>query len=341
MGHVWVVEYQKRGLPHAHILLILDEKYKLTSVEQYDEYICAEIPDPEKHPRLHEYVEKHMIHGPCYLYKNCSRDGKCTKYFPKQYCETTHNSKGGYPNYRRRQHGFKCASVLNSSCTVDNSYVVPYNPGLLLKYNCHINVEVCSTIAAIKYVYKYVYKGPDRAFVSVSEGDNEASETNRFLNARSIGPSEACYRIFGFPINGQYPPVTDLIVHLPNKQDIYYNENENYEDINLDDFANNKTQLLEFFANNRKERQYPLSDVQRGYFPDGTLRPHGYELRYIDYPQFYKWEKQQWIRRSSKSNLRPVVGRMHYVNYKQRERYYLRVLLNKKIGPTSYEDLRY
>jgi hypothetical protein len=41
--------------------------------------------------------------------------------------------------------------------------VVPYNPYLSLFFNCHINVEVCTSVAAVKYLYKYVYKGHDRA----------------------------------------------------------------------------------------------------------------------------------------------------------------------------------
>ncbi len=48
---------------------------------------------------------------------------------------------------------------------VTNRLIVPYNPGLLLKYNCHINVEVCSTVKSVKYLYKYVYKGGDRAVI--------------------------------------------------------------------------------------------------------------------------------------------------------------------------------
>jgi hypothetical protein len=32
---------------------------------------------------------------------------------------------------------------------------------------CHINVEVCSSITAVKYLYKYVYKGHDRALAVV------------------------------------------------------------------------------------------------------------------------------------------------------------------------------
>ena len=340
VGIVWVVEYQKRGLPHAHILLVLHERYKLKKVDQYDEFITAEIPNREKHPRLHEYVESHMIHGPCNLYRSCLRQGECRKYFPKAFNEKTHNSKSGFPEYRRRRNLHTCQSILNKSIKVDNSYVVPYNPGLLLKYNCHINVEICSTLQAIKYVYKYVYKGPDRAFVSVDGTEKNASECHKFLNARSIGPSEACYRIFGFPINGQYPVVQDLIVHLPNKQDVYYEENENYEDINLNNLKWTKTQLLQYFLNNAKEKADPLTVRERGYFKDGTVRPRGPQLRYIDYPQFYKWEKNQWVRRCPKTTLKPMISRMHYVHYKQKERYYLRVLLNKIAGATSFEELR-
>lgn len=41
---------------------------------------------------------------------------------------------------------------------VDNRSVVPYNPYLLEKYDAHMNVEICSSITSVKYLYKYVYK---------------------------------------------------------------------------------------------------------------------------------------------------------------------------------------
>jgi hypothetical protein len=34
-------------------------------------------------------------------------------------------------------------------------------------YQCHINVEVCNYITAVKYLYKYVYKGHNHALVVV------------------------------------------------------------------------------------------------------------------------------------------------------------------------------
>jgi hypothetical protein len=47
---IWVIKFQKRGLPHAHILFILDEALKLRTAEDYDLMVLAEIPDPIRHP---------------------------------------------------------------------------------------------------------------------------------------------------------------------------------------------------------------------------------------------------------------------------------------------------
>ncbi|KAG5578002.1 hypothetical protein H5410_058136 [Solanum commersonii] len=57
--------------------------------------------------------------------------------------------KNSYPIYRRRQKG---DVVKVRTQYLDNSWVVPYNPFLLSKFNCHINVEICSDIRAVKYI---------------------------------------------------------------------------------------------------------------------------------------------------------------------------------------------
>jgi hypothetical protein len=64
-AHVYVLEFQKRGLPHAHFLLIMEQRYKLTCPEQYDRLICVELLDMVKYPLLYKMVIKHMMHGPC------------------------------------------------------------------------------------------------------------------------------------------------------------------------------------------------------------------------------------------------------------------------------------
>jgi hypothetical protein len=58
---------------------------------------------------------------------------------------------------------------------VDNRWIIPYNLHLETKYHAHINVEICSSIFAVKYMYKYVYKGTDRAIAVVERQVNTLS----------------------------------------------------------------------------------------------------------------------------------------------------------------------
>ncbi|XP_019229599.1 PREDICTED: uncharacterized protein LOC109210611 [Nicotiana attenuata] len=62
---MYTLEFQKRGLPHAHFLIILTNEYKLLTPEAYDNIISAELPDENAEPDLHSLVLKHIMHGPC------------------------------------------------------------------------------------------------------------------------------------------------------------------------------------------------------------------------------------------------------------------------------------
>ncbi|UYV79082.1 hypothetical protein LAZ67_17001066 [Cordylochernes scorpioides] len=92
IASIRVIEFQKRGLPHAHILIILTPEDKPNTVERIDQFISAEIPDQETRPRLCEIVTRHMVHGPYgehNLNSPCMVDGHCSKEFPKQFQEET------------------------------------------------------------------------------------------------------------------------------------------------------------------------------------------------------------------------------------------------------------
>lgn len=206
---VYTIEFQKRGLPHAHILITLCAEDKIETPAQIDAVVSAEIPNMNDHPMLHELVKKHMMHGPCGdLNANsvCMADGKCKKNFPRQFSNTTREHENGYPVYRRRDTG---VSVEVRGANLDNRYVVSYNEFLLAKFNCHINVEICSTVRSVKYIYKYVYKGHDCAtlqFGRVTANNNETvqvDEIESFLNGRYVGSTEANWRIFEYPMHFQ------------------------------------------------------------------------------------------------------------------------------------------
>ena len=51
--------------------------------------------------------------------------------------------------------------------TLTNQWIVPYSPYLTLKYNCHINIEICASAKATKYLYKYVSKSSTVVVVSM------------------------------------------------------------------------------------------------------------------------------------------------------------------------------
>ena len=120
----------------------------------------------------------------------------------------------GYPQYRRRSlipGDTEPRTVKNGTQGVRD--IVPYNGRLLLEMQCHVNVEVCTTIKAVKYLYKYTYKGPDRAALELSR-----DEISRFLDSRWVGPPEAIWRIFRSELHGKSHQVVRLPVHLPLQQ---------------------------------------------------------------------------------------------------------------------------
>lgn len=65
IAHVHVVEFQKRGLPHVHMFIIVDENEKLNSLEDYDCVVRAKIPNEQEELELYNTVVRHMIPGPC------------------------------------------------------------------------------------------------------------------------------------------------------------------------------------------------------------------------------------------------------------------------------------
>ncbi|XP_030066701.1 uncharacterized protein LOC115475101 [Microcaecilia unicolor] len=223
LAKIHVIEFQKRGLPHAHILLILAEEHKPKTTELIDKIVCAEIPDIQKFPRLHSIVAKHMIHGPCNnttLNLPCMVSGKCSKEFPKSFENETIQNCDGYPKYRRRDNG---VGTLSHGKIINNTWVVPYNPFLLLKYNSHINVEVCASIKSVKYLFKYVYKGHDCANVLITEHKtSQHDEIKTFTDSRYVTAPEAAWRLNAFEMHHQTHTIQRLEVHLPDEQSIHF-----------------------------------------------------------------------------------------------------------------------
>ncbi|XP_053149050.1 LOW QUALITY PROTEIN: uncharacterized protein LOC128343641 [Hemicordylus capensis] len=318
---VYVIEFQKRGLPHAHILLILTEHYKPKTETSIDDIVSAEIPNIETTPRLHEIVTKHMIHGPCGTHNRhspCMSNEKCTKEFPKEYQEQTIANINGYPKYRRRNTG---NSKNQRGKPIDNRWVVPYNPFLALRYNCHINVEVCASVRSVKYLFKYVYKGHDCAKVEILEPDTlNHDEITTYMDARYVSVPEAAWRLNGFEMHYQSHIVHRLAVRLPDEQAVIFNP----EDIGAanDRAASRETQLTAWFKLKQQDEK-------------------ARHILYTDIPVYYVFDKANSTWKIRQRGAEKMIGRMYSANLQtDQERYCLRLLLLHVSGATSYGNLR-
>ena len=146
-----------------------------------------------------------MIHRKCGPYgpgTTCFDHAKkrCKFRYPKPFTSETKCSSDGYPLYARpnnsRSYNYKWwTSNIDGTRTkkeysVDNRWVVPYNPYLSFKFNCHLNVELTTGISAVKYLYKYIFKGNDRATISLLNEDG-IHEGKRYVDSRIITSTEA------------------------------------------------------------------------------------------------------------------------------------------------------
>jgi hypothetical protein len=108
--------------------------------------------------------------------------------------------KDSYLVYRRDDG--QVVEVRNAK--LDNRWVILFNHSLLMLYNCHINIEICSSIKVVKYLYKYIYKGSDGTSHSVDKSDNGdkvvIDEIKRFRDARCVTHPEASYQLYGFSL---------------------------------------------------------------------------------------------------------------------------------------------
>ena len=328
IGRIWVVEFQKRGLPHAHMLLILDEGSRPVEPADFDRFVCAELPDPRTDPELFETVTRCMIHGPCGPANpnaSCMVDGRCSKGYPKEFREeTTIDEVTGYPLYRRRNNS---VMVEIGGHVIDNRWVVPYSPVLSKIFNAHINVEICASPGGLKYLFKYVYKGPDRAEIAIAQGtevQGEAGqvevvdEITRYLDVRYITLHEACWKIFYYPLHQERPCVVRLQVHLEDEQMVTFNENDDLQYV-VDNAANKDTTLTAWFKANEK---YPWAN----------------QYTYAAFPKYFVWHKntREWTPRTRGD----AVGRIYSVPHIVKERFYLRMLLYIVCGARGFQDMR-
>lgn len=200
---IWVIEYQFRGLPHAHIVFHAEtpDGSQPSSPDAIDRVVQARYPTPDDNgkpkPVDTKYIAritKHMIH---HHTEKCRRPGqlRCSKGFPFPINPRTYLDKRGFVVYQR--------------LTEDDGWVVPHNRKILEEIDCHYNVLVASTRKVVRYLYKYLHKGPDTAASAVTSAtpaaqkaakraDTVNDQIKEYQYERNLTACEAVHRLCGF-----------------------------------------------------------------------------------------------------------------------------------------------
>ncbi|XP_074282719.1 uncharacterized protein LOC141607259 [Silene latifolia] len=293
-----------------------------------DKIINAELPDKAEDPTGFEAVVQFMLHGSCREVNTscpCMIAGKCSKYYPRDFCPYTSVSYDGYPVYRRRKDGREAEK---NKHTLDNRSVVPHNLDQLVKYQAHLNVEWCNKHRSVKYLFKYMSKGLDMAHASVQEvrrnvnnGNMNAQpvdEIETFLKCRYVSASEACWRMFAFEIQYKQPHVQHLTYHLETEQDVFFDDSEAPDDV-LNRVGDAITTHTEWMTTNQKHED-------------------ACQLTYAEFPTKWVWDNNGkiWTRRQKGFK----IGRIYFANPNSEESYYLRLLLNIVKRAKCFPDLR-
>ena len=140
---------------------------------------------------------------------------------------------------------------------------------------------------------------------------------------RSVGSSEACWKLESFPIAENKPPVQVLRLHLEDQQHVVFVGGEEDEVVE----QGRETELTAFFRFNAQKKADQGADF------NPTTMP-----KYVDMPKENTFRGKEWhVRRRGYA-----IGRVHTVNPLAGDVFYLRLLLhhNHCKGKTSFDDLK-
>ncbi|GKE45453.1 putative DNA helicase, partial [Tanacetum coccineum] len=170
-------------------------------------------------------------------------------------------------------------------------------------------------IGSIKYLFKYINKGPDRVTVAV-DGE-EVDEIKDFYDCRYLSACDAAWRIYGFDIHYRTPPV-ERLPFLQDEQSAIFDATESI-DYTLEKSSINEAKFVQWMELNKTD-------------------DFASTLLYAEIPKYYVWNTQKriWDQRQRGFSL----GCIHHVPPCWGELFYLHVLLNKVKGPKEWSELK-
>ncbi|GJX36008.1 putative PIF1 DNA helicase/replication protein A1-like protein [Tanacetum coccineum] len=304
---IYTIEFQKCGLPHCHALIFLHKDDKISSTDEIDHVISAELPSEVDDPIGFEAVRTHMMHGLCgdqfrsspYM----SRDG-CTKGYPKEYCEEMFITHDGWLRNKRSNNGSR-EKVGQRDTMLDKRFVVPHNIDLIvlimvIEGQTNHNNDNNNSRTPYHLILHH------------------ADEIEQYLNCRYISACEACWKLLCFEMHYRSIAVERLPFHEEGCNIVYFRDDDDVENV--------------------LERATNAMSKFTGWMRANEIYPEGRHLLYADYHTEFTWHARDKEWRSRKSGM--SIGRIYYVHPSMGEIYYLRMLLNHVIGATSHKFIR-
>jgi hypothetical protein len=143
-----------------------------------------------------------------------------------------------------------------------------------------------------------------------ADTNGNIDEIKQYRDARWVTPPEALWRIYGFELSKNSPPVMQLQLHLENMHMVSFKEGQDIQRV-VSREGVEKSMLTEYFEANR-------------------LHEEARSILYRDFPEWYTWQKGKnkcWKRREVKQDGTPTsrmqVGRIVLAHPAEGERYYL------------------
>ena len=351
-----VIEYQYRGLPHAHMVMRLSDAPDVTHEPQHElinfvnKYFVAEIPrfegennqnvfdDDNIYPHTEEFRQKckelvrsHNTHQCAVAVNGCKKndDSICKRGYSNTHTvnETFLNMATNRIKYRRREN--------------EDLKIVAYNLRMMLDMDTHINVEFSGSAYAALYLYKYLYKGQfNKECIELTPEQHldAHDEIKQYIYGRTLCAMAAAWRIFGYhDYPASEPPVASYKVRSKQQIEfllnsgsvpelvVYYNRPSELHDLTYTDFLTqyNISNTLPLYYQRTSQNSYNNFGSEKHYFIVQIALAETTKIIYVYIPVF---KVSRCIRIEM---LYQTAGDI----------YYLRLILLKKPA-TSDEDVR-
>lgn len=288
------------------------------ALDQLDNLITCQLPT--NNDVLRQKVIDLMTHKSNHLTREtsrCNRGGKCIYGFPHPITPQTYVDDEGRVHYKR--------------LTEEERWIAPHVPEFIDMFDCHIYWDVVSTVHVFMYLYKYMFKGPDRTRFHVQDGPQlTVNEAKEYVEGRYLSATEAAWRILSFDITSKEPSVTCLPVHLPG---------QNIPQFGQGDREHSSVSLLMCYFHRPH-----LPQFANLLYVDYFERFNRYKLQHGQEPAAGEFLEVPFNRRdrykiTARQHNLEHVARIQFLSPALGEVFYLRALLAHRPA-VSFEDLR-